>query len=152
MERPTRLTHILEMPDFCSLFRMSLCGARQVRMLWGSMSDTDLKSLRFSVSKFNQRLYFKRDIDGIIYLLPVVDGIAFASNKRQLLDEFHRSLEELFDVKLYGKITSFIGWTIITELQGITNCQNRNNSRLFQLHGYVECNTVSTHTAFEFIS
>jgi len=42
----------------------------------------------------------------------VVDDIAFASNSRELLEDFKVKLAAQFDIKLFGKLSSFIGWKV----------------------------------------
>lgn len=88
------------------------------------MIESDPKLWGFSVSKFDQRLYFKRGNDDVIYLLLVVDDMPFATNKQELLDDFKRNLQQLFEDELYGKLTSFIEWSFIHERQRITIHQN----------------------------
>lgn len=47
MEQPTDSTQKLAEPDFYCLFHMSLYGARQAGMVWGSVIHNDLKFVGF---------------------------------------------------------------------------------------------------------
>lgn len=95
-------------------------GGRKARMLRGTMIDKDFKLWAFCVSKFDQRFYFKRDNNDVIFLLLAVNDMPLASNKRKLLEDFKLHLQKRFNVRLYGKLTTFIDWCITHEREGTT--------------------------------
>lgn len=74
----------------------------------------------------------------------------FASDNQNILDEFKDYLQHRFSVKLYGKLTSFVGWSIVRTVQGLTIHQNKYSSRLLCQYGCANCNPVSKPIAADF--
>lgn len=109
MEQPINSFQIPEMHLSYCLYHMLLYGAWQDGILRGFMIDKEIKSCGFTVSRFDQRLYFKRNGNGFIFLLLVVDDMAFPSNNQGSMHDFKQYLQQCFDVKFYGKLTNFIG-------------------------------------------
>lgn len=56
------------------------------------------------------RACFLQMHDNFIILAVVVDDIKFASNSWDMLTHLKEQLSARFDIKLFGKLTSFIGW------------------------------------------
>ena len=52
---------------------------------------------------------FKNVGEEFIALVVVVDDLIFASNSVRMLDAFKKKLTETLDVKLFGRLSTFIG-------------------------------------------
>ena len=70
--------------------------------------------------------------------------MAFASNSPRLMHEFKSQLAATFSVKLFGKLSSFIGWTINISDQTIKIDQRSYARALLQEHGLEQANAVHT--------
>lgn len=68
---------------------------------------------------------FKNHGKELITLIIVVDDLLFASNSRNLVEYFKKRLAEMFDVKLFCQIGSFLGWEIEKSPDGIRISQRR---------------------------
>ena len=55
------------------------------------------------------RVLFKNVGEEFIALVVVVDDLIFASNSVRMLDAFKKKLTETLDVKLFGRLSTFIG-------------------------------------------
>lgn len=86
----------------------------------GSMNETNLNSRDFSVSKFDEHLYFKCDKNGEVIILLVVDDMTLLLNRQELFDDLKRHLQNFSGVKLHAELTILIDWSIIHERQGFT--------------------------------
>lgn len=65
--------------------------------------------------------------------------MAFISNSQRLLDSFKTTLEPRFDVKLFGKLSSFIGWKIRVSDTNIFVSQERYCKELLEKYGIAKC-------------
>lgn len=98
--------------------------------------------MRIPGVKFRRSTLFHRGNEGLVMLLHVVDNIMFPSDNQKLLREFKEHLQLRFDVNLYGKLTSFIRWSVVRTGQDLTIHQNQYTSRLLRSYDYANCNTV----------
>lgn len=56
-----------------------------------------------------QGLYFVQDGEAFIIIAIVVDDLVFASNSQPFLNLIKSKLSATFDIKLFGKLKTFIG-------------------------------------------
>lgn len=89
------------------------------------MIDANIRSWGFSALTFDSRLYLQKRSDDLIILFLVVDDVVFASNNQELLDDCKSYLQQHIVVKLYGTLTSFIGWSVERTTKGLTRHQNQ---------------------------
>ena len=144
MEQPTDSSRRLAMPGYVCLLVKSLYGARQSGRIWGNVLHEKLTKWGFQPSTVDPRLYFFRQQTGYILLCVVVDDIAFASNNTRLLTQFKEQMQASFQVKLYGRLKSFIRWSIDRSLSGIFIHQRDYALRLLARFGMSKCNAVYT--------
>jgi len=144
MEQPTNSTQVQERPGHLAILQMSLYGAKQAGELWGSLLNSTLMEWQFKPSNVDARLYFFRRGPSFVIMAIVVDDIAFASNSRELLEDFKVKLAAQFDIKLFGKLSSFIGWKVEQGPSGIKISQGAYARNLLDRHGMSHANVVHT--------
>ena len=66
----------------------------------------------FKVSNIDNRVYFLLQGGEFLMLAIFVDDIPFSSNSFNLMERFQSKLSATFSVKLFGRLKSFVGWTI----------------------------------------
>ena len=142
MEQPTESSQLPAMPGYVCKLVKSIYGARQAGEIWGSLLNEKFLSWGFKTSTFDNRLYFLRNADEFITLTVVVDDLAFASNSTRMMSWLKSNLKATFDVKLFGSLTSFIGWNISITSDYIKVDQQGYVRSLLQTHGYDRCNAV----------
>ena len=74
----------------------------------------------------------------------VVDDLAFSSNSPVLLHEFKSKLSATVDVRLFGKITNFIGWNISYSIKGIRTDQRGYAKQILKEFGMKRASGLST--------
>lgn len=144
MEQPTNSSGVQEMPGHvCRLLR-SMYGLKQAGNIWCSLFIDTLTEWGFVKSKIDPRVLFKVDENNghkeFIIVVIVVDDMKFVSNSKRMLEHFKKKLAETFDVKLFGTISSFIGWEIHHNPDGIKITQVRYLETLLAKHGLSEAN------------
>lgn len=90
--------------------------------------DKEIKQWGFKNSRYDQRINFLVQGNEFIIVAIVVDDLAFSSNSPRFKKLLKLHLTASFDVKLFGSLTSFVGWNIIQRENGIK----------IDLRGYVE--------------
>jgi len=70
--------------------------------------------------------------------------MSFVSNSASLPSNFNTCLAATFDVKLYGRIHSFIGWEILYTKAGLRIKQNRYAKKIIMRFGFGRRNEVHT--------
>lgn len=70
--------------------------------------------------------------------------MAFTSNSGSPLENFNRILAEELDVKLFGKLTSFLDWEIYHNRDVVKVFQHRYDEQLLDRHGLHEENVAQT--------
>ncbi len=83
------------------------------------MLDKQLKEWGFKNSEYDNGIYFYVTGSEFIMLAIFVDDLAFSSNSSSLLCSFKSKLHATFDVRLFGKLSYFIGWNISHTNTGI---------------------------------
>lgn len=83
-------------------------------------------------------------VEKFIIVVIVVDDLAFAFNAPRQLNEFMSKLSVTFEVKLLGRLNTFIGWNISRHKQQITVNQNRYIGELLNKYGMSVCNGTLT--------
>ena len=112
MQQPTDSSQNPAMEGYeCELVK-SLYGRRQAGEIWASHLNKTLINWGFTVSKLDSRLYFYNRVQEFLTLAIAVDDRDFASITPKLMHEFKSQLAVTFSVQLFGKLSSFIGWTI----------------------------------------
>ena len=144
MQQPTDSSQKPAMPGYHCRLHKSIYGTRQAGEIWGSLLDSSLKSWGFLPSQFDNRIYFFRKGEDFITIAVVVDDLAFASNSPVLMNQVKKNLTACFDVKLFGQLTSFIGWNIIQEKDCIRVNQQGYVESLLKDNGLLEANAVRT--------
>ena len=132
------------MPGYVCKLEKSMYGAKQAGEIWGSVLDERLKGFGFVPSKLDGRLYIFSRNEVFIIVVIVVDDLAFASNSVSLMSEFKTCLSAEFDVKLYGKLTSFIGWNISYHSDGIKIDQRGYAKDILEQSGMLYANPTAT--------
>lgn len=94
-------------------------GAKQVGEIWGSLLDKALRQWAFTVSRYDERIYFFKQEADFIILAIEVDDLAFASNSTRLKTHLKQRMSASFYVKLFEKLTSVVGWNITQRDDGI---------------------------------
>ena len=77
-----------------------------------------------------------------IILVVVVDDMKFVSNSTELMSRLKQKLAATFDVKLFGKLQTFIGWEVRYFPNGIKIKQTRYAKDLISRCGMQNCNAV----------
>lgn len=93
---------------YCSCYR-----ARQVGRIWGGLLHDRLQEWGFEQLKINNSLYFFHKKDSFAVLAVIFDDILLASDPPALMVAFKQRMTFSFDVKLQGKLESFIYWSVI---------------------------------------
>lgn len=57
-----------------------------------------------------------------------------------MLDAFKKKLVESFDVKLFGRMSTLLGWETSFSSEGIKISQTRYTQELLDRHGMAHCN------------
>lgn len=112
MEQPTDSSQQLKRPGHVLKLIKSMYGAKQAGQIWVSVLDQALRHWGFSSSRYDERIYFKSVGSDFLILSIVVDELSFASNSTNLMHRLKTRLRAEFNVKLFGKLTSFVGWNI----------------------------------------
>ena len=68
-----------------------------------------LRAWGFDISAIDARVLFKNVGEEFIALVFFVDDLTFASNSTRTLDNFKNRLAEKFYVKLFGRMSTFLG-------------------------------------------
>ena len=121
----------------------SIYGKKQAENIWDSVVHGDLIQWGFKVSHFDNRLYFLRV--GEQFILLVVDDMAFAINRRHLLEQLKTKLSATFDVKFFGSLSSSIGWNVAYTAQGMKIDLKEYARTFLRTCGLEKCNTVRSH-------
>lgn len=119
MEQPTDSAGILEKPGHVCLVQGSMYGTRQSGKIWGSIIVQKLISWKFKQSVIDQRIFYKKVGDKFFIIATVVDDMKFTANSPELLEYLKSKLNAKFDMKFFGKLTSFIGWEFTQHEEGI---------------------------------
>lgn len=144
MDQPTNSSRCIQKPyHVCQLLK-AMYGAKQAANIWGSVLHDSLISWKFTVSNFDARVYFLKHADSFIIIAIVVDDMAFATNARDMLENLKTKLRAKFDVKLFGQLSSFIGWSITRSDLGMKVTQTPYIERLMQKYGLSEAKHVLT--------
>ena len=144
MEHPTSSTGIESHPGYVCELDKSIYGVLQAANLWGSSFHQRILSWGFKASHFDVRIYFLRRGSSFIILAIVVDDMSFVSNDRNMLEHFKNKLRATFDVKLFGPLRNFIGWSIIRSPHGIMVHQAPYVRKLLEKYGMQHANVVLT--------
>ncbi len=106
--------------------------------------DKSLLQWSFEFSKFDERIYFFRQGDEFVILVIAVDDLAFASNSTKLMNHVKKRLAANFDVKLFGQLTSFLGWSVSRSEKGIKTNQSGSVRQILKDHGIQSASAVKT--------
>lgn len=98
----------------------------------------------FKNSRYDNPTYFYRQGTAFIIIAFVVFDLAFSSNSPQLLSHLKRSSVDNFDVKLFGQLTSFVGWNIVKSNEGYTIDQRRYVRSMIKEYRMEKANGVAT--------
>ena len=96
------------MPRYACNFIKSIYRAKQAVEIWGSLLDQSLRIWGFTVSKFEEQIYFFLETIDFITIAIVVDNLAFGSNSNKLRSPLKQNISVQFDIKLFGTLTSFV--------------------------------------------
>jgi len=135
MQQPTDSSQKLAKPGYACKLLKSIYGAKQAGEIWGSLLDKSLKKWGFKVSRYDHRIYLYRQGAEYVTIAIVVDDLAFASNSTRLMNQLKENLASNFDVKLFGKLTSFVGWNISNQQNGIKIDQRGYVKSMLKEHG-----------------
>ena len=142
MMQSTKSTGIPERPGMvCRLLR-SLYGLRQAGEIWGPLLCQTLLPWGFKVSNVDKRMFFLVAGFEFVILVVVVDDMKFVSNSTALMSRLKQKLALTFDVKLFGKIQTFIGWEVRYFPDSIKITQTRYAKDLISRYGMQNCNAV----------
>ena len=119
MEQPRDSSKIQAKPGRVCKLHKSLYRTKQAGEIWGSLLDKQLKEWGFKNSEYDNRIYFYVTGSKFIMFAIVVYDLAFSSNSPSLLRGFKSKLDATFDVRIFGKLTNFIGWNISRTQSGI---------------------------------
>ena len=144
MEQPTESSCQLEFPGMVCKLLKSIYGLKQAGHIWGSLLMQSLRQWGFEASAMDPRVLFKNVGEEFIALVVVVDDLTFASNSPRMIDAFKAKLTETFDVKLFGRMSTFLGWETSFSQQGIKISQARYTQELLDRHGMKHCNGTLT--------
>ena len=144
MEQPTDSSCQLEFPGMVCKLLKSIYGLKQAGHIWGSLLMQSLRQWGFEASAMDPRVLFKNVGEEFIALVVVVDDLTFASNSPRMIHAFKAKLAETFDVKLFGRMSTFLGWETSFSQQGIKISQARYTQELLDRHGMKHCNGTLT--------
>ena len=99
-----------------------------------------LRAWGFETSAMDARVLLKNVGEEFIFLFFVFDDLTFASNSTRILDAFKNKLAKTFDLKLFGRISTFLGWETFFSPQGINISQTRYIQELLDRHSMIHCN------------
>lgn len=140
MEQPTNSSGKPEFTGFVCHLRKSIYVLRQAGLIWGSFFEINILSWGFKKSGIDARVYFKVVGNEFIILVIIVDDMTFASNSQNLIDHFKQRMSEVFDVKFFGCLKSFLGWEFHQTNDGIKVTQLRYVEQLLEKHGLLQAN------------
>ena len=123
IEQPTDSSQVQMKPGYVAKVHGLMYRTKQAGKIWGLLLETCLHSWQFQTSSYDARLYFFQRGKAFIIVAIVVYDISFASSSHSLLTWFKEKLSAQFDVKLFGSLSSFIGWEISREPQHIRATQ-----------------------------
>ncbi len=144
MEQPTDSTKRHAMPGHTCKLNKSLYGTKQAGEIWGSLLDKSLKSLGFANSNYDDRIYLYNAGTDFVITAIVVGDLVFASNSNKLLQKLKTHLSTNYDVKLFGKLTSFIGWKISQQPDSIVVNQEGHYKSMLKDYGMETANCFTT--------
>ena len=95
-------------------------------------------------SSFDPRLFVMKKPRSFIILGLVVDDLIFTSNSAQMISDFKNFLSDTFDVKMYGELRNFVGWTVEQSIDGAWIHQQPYAETLLLRFGMEHCKPVQT--------
>ena len=98
----------------------------------------------FQVCNIDKRVYILQLGQDFVIILVFVDDMAFVSNSSSLLSYIKQRVVATFDVKLFGKLQTFIGWELTYSHTGLQVTQARYTKSLLARFGLEQCNAVYT--------
>ena len=104
-------SHVMDKVDkkkFVLKVTGALYGLQQAPKAWNTTLDQILQALKFSKSKSDPCLYFRKHIN-VIYILVYVDDLLLCSNNHDALIEVKNQLAEHCNVKELEDINNFLG-------------------------------------------
>src|SRR5271170_2157100 len=103
-----------ELPDgYVLRLLKALYGLKQAGRTWyDTIHDVFVVQYGFTRLEADHSLYIQRDGEDFIIVLLYVDDLALASNSREKLDKFKRSLMEEFEMKDLGELSWFLGMRV----------------------------------------
>ena len=144
MLQPTDSSGMESHPGMVCLLLKSLYGLRQAGEIWGSLLCITLLTWGFQVSNIDKRVYLLDVGTEFVIILVVVDDMTFVSNSTSLLNRIQLHLAATFDVKLFGKLQTFIGWELTYTELGIRVTQTLYAKSLLTRFGLERSNAVYT--------
>lgn len=147
MEQPTDSTGLPLHPGLVVQLLKSMYGLKQAGFIWGSLLAKSLESWGFRRSSTDARVMFKSHVKDFIILIIVVDDLLFASNSKGMIETFKRKLADTFDVKLFGPVSSFLGWEVKKTVEGINITQSRYAKEIVMNNSLYGCNGTYTPMA-----
>ena len=101
-------------------------------------------SYGFTNWALENRVYFFRKCTSFIIIALVIDDMALASNDKNLLQSFKKTLQNSFDVSFFGDLKAFLGWRIARTTTGIRIDQELYAKHLIKSHGMIHSNNYLT--------
>lgn len=114
---------------------------KKAGQIWGSLLPETLLQWNLTQSKIDQLVFFMQVAQEFILIFIVVDDLEFVSNSPKLMDYLKSRLYATFIVKLFGQLTTIIGWILSHSLNGISISQQHYTKTLLKKHGSQNANS-----------
>jgi len=144
MKEPTNSSLHGAAPGHVCIPQSSLYGAKQAGKLWRSLLSNTLLDWNFRISNVDARLYFLREGVEFVIIANFVDDLVFASHSASLMERLNQRLAVTLDFKLFGALTSFIGWKLTRTNDGIIFDQRNYAKGILERSGMAGANVVKT--------
>ena len=126
--------------------RKSIYGLKQSSRCWNTALDSHLKKMGFSQSKSDPCIYISGGGKDTFYIGVYVDDMILAGKDESKMENVKKELSSKFDIKDLGRLSYFLGMSIVQEQEGMVTWmgQPAYTQKLLTKTGMNDCKPVKT--------
>nr|GEW20213.1 putative ribonuclease H-like domain-containing protein [Tanacetum cinerariifolium] len=122
----------------------ALYELHQVPKVWYETLSTYLLDNGFHRGKIDKTLFIRRHRGDILLVQVYVDGIIFASTKKELCIAFEKMMHTKFQMSFMGELTFFLGLQVKQKQDGIFISQDKYVTKILKKYRFTKVKNAST--------